>query len=765
MTTQHSDFSIYEQLETLYGISTDGTKTQGASRLFSKYVLIPYFKLKYNGETMDTNLNNKDIIHDVHELMYAKNYTNYNEKSMGKDDIHNSFTDFIVTSNLFLTLLTTKNSNEDNHVKEFIKNVYVNWDSLKKDVQDIYQYFFNLRDMDSLTKYTNNIKTTETDKTNKKTAYETVKKEYDDARTMADKDALKPDLDKASDALKEVTKKLEDLNKNLPTVAFIDDYKTIDIAKPYKILFKKDSKDKTIQDVIKFFLDQDHLHVWYTDTSNNVVFINTQGDKFWTVYTTLPIAKEFNDNMLHEYLHYLWIGKLLRYRLLEIAYGKYNMSTNKTSNEHDEYYDFISDSIWKRDNKGKLYTMKDNKKIEINSKEYNEMIDNLGTCSSTYVSSSDCNNYIEKCLLSDGSFDECLKIINKNGFTETMQKEIKNMNPSVALRILQKFQFIIIKEFDPFTKISIKKIESAESWVKRMLSQLPDTDAAKKPGSNDITKTIMETIENSRHILTYFQSVVDFINNNPAILNTGFTGTPGVSNYKCSMLAEKYKIPLRTEPNKLNLSTDMERFRKQLDHNYGSIVSTSEVVNYDPSISVKMIGGKMTLPNFNLQQGGKIKLIDNYVGNGNLENEYIFGAKILYGIFITLCNKLKSMNKDIREEDKKKIIQKIKLMAENEIKIIYDLKCIEEYANALEDVHICDRKTETVNMQSLQNLISGYSNLRKKHIKDECVMTDIMIPLVKLIEKEKDNDKSLHEEIDKSSETIGNAIKKLYAKK
>jgi len=74
-------------------------------------------------------------------------------------------------------------------------------------------------------------------------------------------------------------------------------------------------------------------------------------------------------------------------------------------------------------------------------------------------------------------------------------------------------------------------------------------------------------------------------------------------------------------------------------------------------------------------------------------------------------------------------------MYKNEIQILRMLKYIEEYANAVEDSG--DRSQKEISVDSLNELINNYKNLRQKQTKDECTMWQVISPIVGLLTDDK----------------------------
>lgn len=85
--------------------------------------------------------------------------------------------------------------------------------------------------------------------------------------------------------------------------------------------------------------------------------------------------------------------------------------------------------------------------------------------------------------------------------------DIPKLHPILVLKILEKFGFRKYKELDNTKRMELWKIESVNHWLEYY--------ASKQYSSNEFVKITTDYV----HILHYFESLVQFINNNHSILN------------------------------------------------------------------------------------------------------------------------------------------------------------------------------------------------------------------------------------------------------
>jgi len=422
----------------------------------------------------------------------------------------------------------------------------------------------------------------------------------------------------------------------------------------------------------------------------------------------------------------LMMGRLLRQRIF---------SSDKTaplvSNAAEEdVFDFITGKIWKRGVDGILYmNAQDGTVVKAidSDPNYIKMLE-LGTrcySSSAFQDTAKCDKFLSDCLLNNDDekgIKDCVTAMSDTGFYDNVKKEINSISPHVAKRILEKFGFKIIKGRSAFSNRELREVESVGSWLKRF--------------KDGVGKSVAGDIEKNNNILTYFKHLVAFINSNPAILNEGYTGTNEVTTVASTQRAKIYGIKPWTGPKSNSLEMEIDRLGANLRGGYAAVVRNAHplamkggnfVTPFDNQLMYGTVGRDFMLP----QKGGKTDMIHKYLNVNSYDGGITLGSKTLLGIFQTLCNKLKYLGKEIREEDKNRIFSKIETMYKNEVQILKMLKYIEEYSNIIEDVGVKD--SGAVSVDSLKELINSYTNMRQKQYKDECTMWEILNPFAKLM--------------------------------
>lgn len=136
-------------------------------------------------------------------------------------------------------------------------------------------------------------------------------------------------------------------------------------------------------------------------------------------------------------------------------------------------------------------------------------------CYSTQVKGAQCTKFIADVIISDdpeslAKYLDNLKM-DDSAFALTVGKEmeeISNINPTLAVKILRKFGFV--ERSIPSRGREIKKFESFGDWIRNL----------KTKGLTDAT---IKNIEKATKLKLYLEVLVNFVNTNPAILNSGIT--------------------------------------------------------------------------------------------------------------------------------------------------------------------------------------------------------------------------------------------------
>lgn len=204
---------------------------------------------------------------------------------------------------------------------------------------------------------------------------------------------------------------------------------------------------------------------------------------------------------------------------------------------------------------GELLEIKNGKAVNVLSQsEYLEAINKQ--CHTTAVNQKNnngktCTDYFKDCLIGQ-DIEACKEYLNDNGFWKDMEKEIREMHPTMAHKTLKAFGFKGVQR--EITNRSGKKIKlvfmsSYEDWIQSL-----KTNTKMQPG--DITNITQNT-----KLEAYLKALIKLINENPGILNTDYVQDPKnpVQQTSTTSLSTKYGLKMYT-PNSTAVS-DSERLR------------------------------------------------------------------------------------------------------------------------------------------------------------------------------------------------------------
>lgn len=304
------------------------------------------------------------------------------------------------------------------------------------------------------------------------------------------------------------------------------------------------------------------------------------------------------------------------------------------------------------------------------------------------------NKFAFECLLAkdnnakslNDSLKNCATFNPNKDFVNEMQKELKNMHPMVANRILQKFGFEVCEKYDSQAKMILKKICDFSHWQKKIVPRY-----FKEESSRNFLLL-------NGDLLKYLKHIVEFVNANPSILNPDYTGksderlgiTPTPS------IAKLLKIPKYTRPTPTSAS------RRLVDSYLIKGASEAPVLR----TPFGEFSGISNMFSITRQAGGGAERADYYVNNKR------HGSTLLASLLNAAFNDLNANGKTIHPDDRVKIGKMVETMKTLEEKLVKTLRYIEEYRTLIEIQKDFDR--EIISEASLKNLVNKYNSIYSK---------------------------------------------------
>lgn len=184
---------------------------------------------------------------------------------------------------------------------------------------------------------------------------------------------------------------------------------------------------------------------------------------------------------------------------------------NGYTNDNLLVEDMITKITYHRDDNGYYRIGQDGSKIPY---QYDNI--NSDTCAGTMLKGDQvqCARFVRDCILSgdNNSLSNCLSNLSNQSMFKVAHSELVNMDPEIAIRILQTFKF----------KRNIRNLPNGTSYVE---SQSFDTwKDTVLSNSMEIAQHVRDAIEGNPKLCDYLKGVVSFVNMNPAILNPGWRG-------------------------------------------------------------------------------------------------------------------------------------------------------------------------------------------------------------------------------------------------
>lgn len=404
--------------------------------------------------------------------------------------------------------------------------------------------------------------------------------------------------------------------------------------------------------------------------------------------------------------------------------------------DREEQFAFLgmeNKNVWTRDSAGEYVTVVDGKKVRMGAEDPETIakMKAVHQCYGTNVNAKDdasCKKWIFECLLSQdpNSLESCLRRINteEKDFFHVATKDIKNLHPALALKILQQFGFHKYQAYDNTAKSQIWKVENVSHWLKNYMEQ--------KFSAQDLKDMLKAKDQN--HLLAYLDLVSQFVNGNPAILNKNYAGSSdeAAGLFKRSAFADKLGINVRRDPNNRSaVAYDINRLRGYL--------STSQVQT-NPFFAT--VNGRTYSPfGYGLTPG--MGLIAQTGGAGGdkcdhvlrkLNGNQITGAKMIGSFMDVVLAELARKGKTLDETDRVNLDKKVKSLVELEEEMLRTLCYIDDYSKMLDTLK--DYKAETLDIAYVDKFVERLNAIINKKQSVESSFVDVFGKILDVLKDE-----------------------------
>lgn len=366
---------------------------------------------------------------------------------------------------------------------------------------------------------------------------------------------------------------------------------------------------------------------------------------------------------------------------------------------------------------GFKYVMKDKRTgAEIQYGEGDEatkqiMVNSNMKCYSTMVklNGEQCDQYMYQCLLSNDAagIDKCINFwSNKGDIYTNMKEEIKQMHPLVAIKTLQRFGFKTHEVYDDEAGRKLIKVESFSHWVDTVVAG----DRIK--GNTKSAADVLKVITSNKNLTDYLKLVIQYVNANPEVLNTGFVGATVESKGKPELTAYQQRIGLKIRRDPLRpegkIDADYRRLAQQI---HGS----RPTMPLRAQMGFPGVVGLTGVPQFTSYFGNSLFQTGGLYGNTYLRRQAegkITGAAALIGMIEGLIANLKRSGKTIDQATNEEINKFKEDLIKTEYNIMETEMYLEEYKNIIDTYHQYDQ--QVVSMDDIKKMVRHYQKASNK---------------------------------------------------
>jgi hypothetical protein len=190
------------------------------------------------------------------------------------------------------------------------------------------------------------------------------------------------------------------------------------------------------------------------------------------------------------------------------------------STKVEELFDMDTNMIWYSDENG-LYRLIDGKRVS--REEYFQKYDcgNTLALNQEKITKEECEDVADCILNAPEKLEKCLEKFSSYEMFDVSQKELSNMDPLMARKLLQVFHIGVTKSASlDKNRNSIELITPMgyNVWIEKVL------DSPHLP--KGWTDEFKNKIRASEHLQRYIKGIIEFVRKNPAILNSNVIDYP-----------------------------------------------------------------------------------------------------------------------------------------------------------------------------------------------------------------------------------------------
>ena len=314
-----------------------------------------------------------------------------------------------------------------------------------------------------------------------------------------------------------------------------------------------------------------------------------------------------------------------------------------------------------------------------------------------------CEDLVKKCLGGKDVSDCKAFMSNKDWWNAN--SNVDELLPTVAMKMLKQFGFSIENVVNKDIGLTLKQYQSPTSWIKTLHTDFVPT--------NKLTAADVTSIAGNQALMSYLEKVVNKINSNPAVLNSGYTGPSTIpsNNFAGTRLSQFGIKPLRVAPG-------------------SAVPSVSSVVGLQSQVLNRRLAvghfyGVPTLGGLIFQRGG----------GSVLDNLPMLVAPHLKELFKSFETTLKANGKDLDASDKAHIYSLLEKLGKTEEQLKKAVIYTEKYIELL-SVYGESDKSNVLKYDHIQQFVDKRNALFEKVTNRQLTSLDIQKAVAEAVQSE-----------------------------
>jgi hypothetical protein len=396
----------------------------------------------------------------------------------------------------------------------------------------------------------------------------------------------------------------------------------------------------------------------------------------------------------------------------------------------------IVDNSWEKRNDGSYQKNLPDGSIVVykeDSNEYNQLFTTANRCFGSYVqyTGDDCCDWMEKVLKGDA--EELLKFLDNHKFNWiNAPKEINKAHPILVLKVLKAFGFReeLVYDINSVGNGSkIWKIQNVNKWKTKYLDQKFKSELVKNVMNND-------------DLVIYLNLLVDYVNQNPSLINDHLVKKVTVIKHRVPDVLEKRGVIPCENPSKKNkYSTDWNELTKNINNIYGDFYKGLNFKSQLPFGMNNLFPSTQTWGYGNVYRGTTL-----FGGKPDGQAEVIIDVKPTLPQFthqvtteiVKLLDKLNGINKPLSQHEQKSIKQKLLEFGKLETELYNQLGMINTYSQLASYFNKEDSE-EVVSMQHIINYVNKYQPLLNKYENTKTGLEGLLTVLKEIADDDDEN--------------------------